>query len=123
MSKHRIGSHVRRTHVDESTLIDGCTNQWVSFSLLNRDTFTGNHRLVYGGASRKHDAINRNLLPRAHDQLMAHLHLFDGKLNLSTRLYHVSGTSLKSDQFLDGLVGLAFGASLQVFAQEDQGDD
>src|SRR6266536_3148059 len=44
--KHRVASHCSGTHVQEPSLVDGRTNQWICFSLFNRKTFPSNHRFI-----------------------------------------------------------------------------
>src|SRR6266702_1089473 len=63
------------------------------------------------------------IFSRANNHFIAHLHLLYGHLHFLPGAYDMSGTRLQADQFLDGLVGLPLGASLQVLTQEDQGHD
>ena len=75
-------------------------------------------------SAREHDAVGRDLLAGAHDQLIADDAPARAGRSRSRPSRSTWATVARSaDQRADGLAGLALGARLQVFAQVDQRDD
>ena len=93
----------------------------VAGALLDRDALAGEHRLVHARVPLDHGAVDRHLLPGAHEHDVADRHLLDRNLDLDAVAHHDRGARRQAHQRADRLRGLAAGDRLEPLAQHDEG--
>ena len=91
--------------------------------LRDRQRLAGEHGLVDVRAAFEHRAVDRNLFPGPHAQLVADLHLGKRNFFFFAVLQPQCRVRCQREQPPDRLAGLAHGAQLHDFADRDQRHD
>ena len=73
-----VGPDLLRAHNQAAVPIDGAADDTLPTTLLHRNGFAGNHRLIDGTLSLEDDAIPRHLFSRTNAQPVARTKAFQG---------------------------------------------
>ena len=109
--------------VDHARGVDRAADDLVAWSLLDRNTLPGDHRLVHGAAALVNAPVNRNLFSGAHHHHIAHPDLGGRNLQLGTVADDPGNQRPKVHEAPNGLGGPALRAGLERLAEHDERDD
>ena len=90
---------------------------------MNRDTFTGDGRLVNAGYTFQHNAVNRDIHTWFYQHDVPHNHLFYRDFQFFTVSFNCGSFRSKVQKTGDGFAGFTFTAGFQEFAKGDKCKD
>ena len=118
-----VPSDPRGTEHECAVTVHRPADHFGSGPLLCGDRLTGQHCLIHRGGALHDTPVHRDALARSHAHEIADADFFERHVDLRPGPDDTSGTSLQSDQCLDGAHGLALRPRLQPATGQDQADD
>src|SRR5699024_624784 len=117
-----VSEPTRSARTTRRPLVDGGSGDAIAGGDLDRDGFSGQHRLVHRARAGDHGAIGGDLLPGPDHELITHGELGGGDQHLGAVAQDGDLLGAQLQQRAQRRSGLALGALLQVPAQQHEGD-
>ncbi len=98
LSQGGILTHLGRLKLKAARLINGGTDNLITFPFLYRNTLSGNHGLVNAGIPLANNAVHRHSLTRPHQNKVTNLNIINGNFYFSTVTDNQSRLRLHTDE-------------------------
>ncbi len=123
LGQGRVVPDSRRPALQVAGLVDGGGRNDVSLRLVDGDALAGQGRLVDGAGPFEDDTVHRHVLAGAHDEYIAHAHIFDADFDLFPVSQERGRLRRQFHEALQGIGRAALGLRLQGLADGDEGED
>src|SRR5262249_18811362 len=124
LGEKRISTDTIGTHDEAASAVYGGARDPVAGRFFSRYRLAGDHRFIDRAAALDYDAIDRDLFPRAHPQLIAAGYFLERDVNLGAVVADQPCAFWDEiEQRSDGAAGLRAGAQFENLAKQNQGHD
>ena len=120
--ERRLGADRRRAHDEQPLAVDRAAGDAVARRLGHRQALAGEQRLVDVAAPVEQQAVDRQALAGAHDDLVADHDLGERDLRLDAAAAHARRVRAQRLQRADRIRRLPLGARLEPLAEQHQSD-
>ena len=123
LGQGRVIADPRRPALEVAGPVDRGGRDDVSLRLVDRDALAREGGLVDGAGPGQDDAVHRDVLAGAHDEHIAHSHVFDTDVDLFPVPQEGRGLRRQFHEALQSIGRPSFGLRLEGLAHGDEGED